>query len=63
MQEYNILYPIKTLSIRRWIDDLSFKYCLNKKSYMINIHEREDVCEDRKKYIQSNFILEINELY
>ena len=50
-QQYNLTYPVKMSSIHRWIDDMKFKYCPAKKSYMINIHEREDIKVDHKKYI------------
>ena len=40
---FNIACPVKESSIRRWMDDLGFVCCPVKKSYVINIHEREDV--------------------
>ena len=48
-QHCKLTYPIKPSSIRRWMDDLNFKHCPSKKSYVIDIHEREDVRIDRKK--------------
>ena len=45
---YNLIYPIKESSIRQQMNDLDFKYSLAKKLYVIMVHEREDVQEDRK---------------
>ena len=58
---YDITYPVKESSIRRWMDDLGFVYCPVKKIYMMNIHEREDARVDRKKYITENFKHELEE--
>ena len=43
------------------MDDLNFKHCPSKKSYVINAHEREDVRIDSKKHILRNEELELNE--
>ena len=43
------------------MDDLEFKYCLAKKSCMINIYEREDVFQQRVSYFTQNNEDEINE--
>ena len=58
---YNISYPLKESSVRRWMGDLDFKHIAAKKSYMITVHERPDVREDRKKHILNNRKLELNE--
>ena len=50
-QRYSIACPVKMSSIRRWMEDLKFKHCPQKKSCVINMHEREDVKEDRKKHV------------
>ena len=38
-QRCKMSHPVKLSSMRRWIEDLNFKYRPNKKSYVINIHE------------------------
>ena len=32
VQHYQLTYPIKPFSIRRWMNDLNFKYCPSKKA-------------------------------
>jgi len=50
-QRYSIACPVKMSSIRRWMEDLKFKHCPQKKSCVINMHEREDVKEDCKQHV------------
>ena len=57
----NISFPAKLSSIRRWMDELNFKCCAVKKSYMISMHEREDVRKDRKAHMLKNKENELNE--
>ena len=40
---------------------MNFRCCPKKKSYMINIHEREDVKIDRKNHVKTNAALELEE--
>ena len=50
-QRQNISHPVKLLSIHRWVKDLNFKCFPNKKSHVINMHEREDAKLDRKNIL------------
>ena len=61
LQHCRLSHPTKSSSVHRWMDDLSFSYCAVKKSYMINIHEREDVRKDRKNHTAKHFKDELQE--
>ena len=61
LTNHNLSCPVKPSSARRQMDDLEFKHCPVKKSYMISIHEREDVVKERIKCFMKNKKDEINE--
>ena len=48
---FNISYPLKESSLRWWIENLDFKYSAAKNSYMITVHERLDMPEDKNNVI------------
>ena len=48
IENYDVVCPVREISIRRWIDDLCFKHPPANKVHMITVHERVDDREDRK---------------
>ncbi len=58
---YNMSWPLQPWTISKWMKELGFAYVPAKKSYMVKIHEREDVVESRGEYIKKCFRDELQE--
>ena len=51
----NLSFSAKSYSVCRWMDELECKHCLiRKKSCMFNIHEHEDVVQQRISCVTQN---------
>ena len=59
---YNLTLPLKKYIVAKWMQELNFVYQPEKKNYMINIHEREDVVKNRnEKYLPAHLQNEFQE--
>lgn len=52
---YCITFHTKAYSTRKYVDDLEFRYCCEKKYCMICVYEREDARKDHKNYTKDYF--------
>ena len=58
---YRISLPLSMCTASRWMEENGFRHCKQKKSHVIDIHERKDVVKDRIKYLEKFFQDELAE--